>query len=570
MSLRNLKNNESQAFSSVNFKKTELSPVRVFSVILDNTHPKYTGEDSIGTIFYGKVDLNESSVNIDNLNRAKPVFSFIKYFPLINEIVLVFNSTSNNIYKDTKGDNIFTSTYYFPNLNVWNNSQQNALPLERELKNKENPQEASLGIQQNNVEKNNIKLGEYFTEKDNLKSIQPFEGDMILEGRFGNSIRFGSSNPRGKNNWSENGSIGDPVTIISNGQPEVSGDTVLEDINNIDSSIFMLSNQNINNFIPASNNIQSIGATFTPPPTKQVIIEDTPPPPVTPSPEPIIEETPEPIIEEKPQIISPPTEEEITTSVEIDDPIFALLDEAQDEGNLTFIESNFEIAGTESDSDDEIATDFYEGNPPSWIEENEIATNTLRNSAGNTITIPPPDPNLVMRKTSTRNIKYIFLHTAGSSTTATPLSLMKFFFRPDDPLKEGFQGRGFDVGGYHWIIEQNGDATRLYSDSIATSGVKGFNGNSIHLNWIGGATSFNMTQNQAYTMSRLLKKYLDIYPNAKVIGHNQVTGKVCPLFHTPTFAQNIGINSNQIDNRNIIGMKFETAVQNANQISNGL
>ena len=121
MSLRNLKNKESQAFNSADFKKAELSPARVISVILDNTHPKYTGEDSIGTIFYGRVDLNESSINLDNLNRAKPVFSFIKYFPLVNEIVLVFSSTSNNIYRDTKGDNIFTSTYYFPNLNIWNN-----------------------------------------------------------------------------------------------------------------------------------------------------------------------------------------------------------------------------------------------------------------------------------------------------------------------------------------------------------------------------------------------------------------------------------------------------------------
>jgi hypothetical protein len=40
---------------------------------------------------------------------------------------------------------------------------------------------------------------------------------MIFEGRFGNSIRFGSSNPRGKNNWSENSSEGEPITIISNG-----------------------------------------------------------------------------------------------------------------------------------------------------------------------------------------------------------------------------------------------------------------------------------------------------------------------------------------------------------------
>ena len=78
MSLRNLKNNELNTSISTGVKKNELTPVRVFSVILDKDHPKYTGDDSIGTIFYGKVDLNESSPNLDNLNRALPLFSFIK------------------------------------------------------------------------------------------------------------------------------------------------------------------------------------------------------------------------------------------------------------------------------------------------------------------------------------------------------------------------------------------------------------------------------------------------------------------------------------------------------------
>ena len=53
----------------------------------------------------------------------------------------------------------------------------------------------------------------------NTKNMLPFEGDMILEGRFGNSIRFGSSTPKGKNNWSENDSEGDPITILRVANP---------------------------------------------------------------------------------------------------------------------------------------------------------------------------------------------------------------------------------------------------------------------------------------------------------------------------------------------------------------
>jgi LAS superfamily LD-carboxypeptidase LdcB len=87
---------------------------------------------------------------------------------------------------------------------------------------------------------------------------------MILEGRFGNSIRFGSSNPKGKNNWSENDSEGEPITIISNGQTP-QGSAAIEDINGDASSIYLTSNQNINNFNIASKNFKSLNADFKEP-----------------------------------------------------------------------------------------------------------------------------------------------------------------------------------------------------------------------------------------------------------------------------------------------------------------
>lgn len=582
-----LKNNERDSgLNSVGFKKAELSPVRVFSIILDDSHPKYAGEDSIGTIFYGRVDLNESSPDLNSLSKAKPLFSFIKYFPLVNEIVLILNATSRNIYSDTKGDNVFVSNYYLPNINVWNNPQQNALPLERDLKNKpnaNNAEEALLGIEQNQSEKNKISLGEYFTEKDNIKSLQPFEGDLILEGRFGNSIRMGSTTPSDKpNNWSSTNNIGDPITIISNGQVKTTGDTVLENINETPSSIFLLSNQNINNFTPASTNIQSIGAIFEPPSTTQVLIVDTPEPPTVITPDPIVIEDPEPIIEETIIIPTPPTEAQVTSSAVIDDPIFALLDEAFEEGTLTLAEESInDIAGSAPDPGDDNPT--AQPNPAldaNWIKENAAVVATkrrgvyLKNKLGESKYIPPPSSTLTANRQNTRNIKYIFIHTAASSKTATPISLMDFFFRPNtnpNPKVNGYTGRYWDVGGYHWVIEQNGDATRLYNDNVATYGVSNYNGNSIHLNWIGGATGYNMTQNQAYTLKRLILKYTAAYPEAKVIGHNQVDSKkACPWFYVPKFAENIGVNPNQIDNRNIQGLNLDIATQNANLASNGI
>lgn len=594
MSLNNLKNNEFLNSNPNNFgNNLGLTPVRVFSVILDNTHPKYTGEDSIGTIFYGKVSLNESSISLDNLNRAKPSFSFVKQYPLVNEIVLVFNSTTNNIYSDTKGDNAFTSTYYFPNLNVWNNSQHNALPLERDLKNQENSQEAGVGIQQNNVIKSNIKLGEYFVEKDTLKSLQPFEGDVIFEGRFGQGLRFGSSNPRGKNNWSENDSLGAPITVLSNGHNQASGDAILEDINNTDSLIVMTSEHNINNLEVASSNMQSLNTTFEQPSATQILIDNTPTKIIetTPPEETEFIETTDSIEETITQESPPPT------SPSSGDSIFDLLDEAVEEGLLEYDDSyDDDIAGPGDVEDlSEISND--NNNPdiqyggatdeqdnfmffPNQYDRNKVNQTIngierkkwneqqLTENEGKNITLfnknldPVYIGNGIHRNeinikndSGDRNIKYIFIHTTAGNSNRSPGEVVNGFLNPGG-------SRNWDYAGYHWMVTPDGKAFRIYKDTIPSRGVGksntidrdfDYNDVSININWIGGLEAtkggkgFDMTADQALTIKKLVIEYINSYPDAKVIGHNQKARKECPWFWVPSFALGIGIDKEKID-----------------------
>jgi hypothetical protein len=75
---------------------------------------------------------------------------------------------------------------------------------------------------------------------------------MIYEGRWGNSLRLGStakSKSTYKNNWSSNGENGDPITIIRNGQPKNSSTEgwlpITEDISKDLSSIYLTSTQKI-------------------------------------------------------------------------------------------------------------------------------------------------------------------------------------------------------------------------------------------------------------------------------------------------------------------------------------
>jgi hypothetical protein len=80
----------------------------------------------------------------------------------------------------------------------------------------------------------------------------PYMGDSLLEGRHGQSLRFGStakSKSDIKNNWSVAGNNGDPITILRNGQPtKVSNEgwiPIVENISQDLTSIYLTSYQKI-------------------------------------------------------------------------------------------------------------------------------------------------------------------------------------------------------------------------------------------------------------------------------------------------------------------------------------
>ena len=248
-----------------------LKSARVTDIILDINHPlakELGGYDSIGTVFFSILK-DTDPVGNNSEGIARPFFSFLKNYPLKNEIILLLPAKNQN-FLDNGRTNV--SAYYLPNVNIWNHPHHNALPKIYDLSNKSQTQDyqnTQNGLIRK-VEDGNtgINLGNYFNERINIKPLLPYEGDIIVEGRFGNSIRFGSTNIDNSitdsNNWSNLGDNGDPITIIRNGQSKEL-DTkgwvpTIEDINNDDSSIYLTSNQQISNFNPASLNQKSYGA----------------------------------------------------------------------------------------------------------------------------------------------------------------------------------------------------------------------------------------------------------------------------------------------------------------------
>ena len=187
---------------------------------------KVGGFNAIGTIFY--LNYNESigvvgsmdDAFLNGCSIAKPISSQIANYPVLYELVNILNLPSS----DTQQSPGSTFPYYTL-INLWNSVQQNAQPA--------------------NI---NANLGITFVENSNIRSLLPFEGDYIIQGRQGGSIRFSSTTKlySSENEWSSIGNEDSPITIITNGlkfDPKKS--YYVEQINKDDSSLYLTSTQQL-------------------------------------------------------------------------------------------------------------------------------------------------------------------------------------------------------------------------------------------------------------------------------------------------------------------------------------
>jgi len=241
-----------QAVSSV------INYVRVSDIILNGNHPKwsfYGGWSSIGIIEFTGF---ETSGEVND-GFALPLFPNIKHYPLIDETVIIFalNSKDGELPSLIPGSSDTKTFFYLNPVNIWNSQHHNAYP---------NP--LSPGQTDPPTPLFNSPSEKTFIEKSNISPLLPFPGDMIIEGRFGNSIRLGNTAKieKGKsNNWSTAGNNGDPISIIRNG-PSPNTETngwvpTVENINRDLSSIYLSSTQRL----PLISSIENYKAFTTPP-----------------------------------------------------------------------------------------------------------------------------------------------------------------------------------------------------------------------------------------------------------------------------------------------------------------
>ena len=235
---------------------------RVTDIVLDENHKYYelVGQwNGIGAIFYEIV--NKSGTK-SYPNFALPYDSQLKTYPLVNEIVLLISLPNQSMGLVSSNESYF----YMSPLGIWNHPHHDAYPNVLDGINDEEQQRDYQATSQGSVRQvtdgsTEIDLNSSnpsqntFVEKLNIHPLMPFMGDSLLEGRHGQSLRFGStakSESEKKNNWSNSGENGDPITILRNGQPTKTSDEgwipITENIRYDLSSIYLTSYQQLKDF----------------------------------------------------------------------------------------------------------------------------------------------------------------------------------------------------------------------------------------------------------------------------------------------------------------------------------
>ena len=185
----------SKLIEEINHSTTTVSALaevtKVLTTVADlpldvDDQPRY---ELIGSIYFQQINGKGKPYRIGESQgvTAKPLNPNIKQLPVEGEYVMV--------------KKIFGQYFYTSRVNVFNNPNNASYQGfskqfqtdESNTKRNKTLQTADTGISKDKQSRENRKLGETFETNFNFRQVVTDEGDLTLNGRFGNSIKLGSN-----------------------------------------------------------------------------------------------------------------------------------------------------------------------------------------------------------------------------------------------------------------------------------------------------------------------------------------------------------------------------------------
>ena len=214
--------------------------------------------DELKSKYIGAIQFRQSGTSSkrdEALSLALPKDKTNISIPTVNETVIIINSPGGGyVYERIIGSPI-------PNLNTYTDEITSTQKKEKAANTNTASQYSkvqSTGITRSESsldDTDTSKLGSYFEPQLNIHKLKLYEGDYLIESRFGQSIRFSGYN-NSENSFS-------PTITIRNGESGESLDQNIglsteEDVNNDGNIIFLGSGQRLLNYtLPVDNSYES-------------------------------------------------------------------------------------------------------------------------------------------------------------------------------------------------------------------------------------------------------------------------------------------------------------------------
>lgn len=215
--------------------KFELAEVIGINGTLQYIEPDQTQTGNVDQLFSIQVQTVNRYTKKRDIRTVRPANINDLQIPLIGEHVLIFRAYN----QETTLTNTGIQWYYLKPYAIQSNVNANLVPgiSYRDIITEENAESIKSGV-------------EFVTTP--ISPLQPYEGDVLYQGRWGNTIRLGSTvnNSTGLVTPTWTGDTDkDPIMIISNGQRNLpKKQFVVENIQEDPASIYLTSRQRIPSF----------------------------------------------------------------------------------------------------------------------------------------------------------------------------------------------------------------------------------------------------------------------------------------------------------------------------------
>lgn len=191
---------------------------RVVSTILSLNDPNCKDPSMLNGVYYKVPKVAGDESQVESLQFAYQGSSTMRVIPMEGEMVQIESAPGAN----SQGTPGATVKYWTKIVNIWNSPHHNASPDTKQT----GWQDRLIGGAK---------------EEANINPLQASPGDMLIEGRLGQSIRFGGN--KGQSSLIGDSNNGSPLIIISNGQIATDNgiDPIEENINDDFCSLYFTS-----------------------------------------------------------------------------------------------------------------------------------------------------------------------------------------------------------------------------------------------------------------------------------------------------------------------------------------